>query len=659
MNAGQILMQPPVGPAAAAPALAALAPEERHAGNFAEVLATMTPQRSAKAGEVGAGSRVVSAGTATADTAMVIPVKQDAGTNGAAELQGSATMAVTSAAVDTDASAEKEGLPETEKIEDGEMPQNVVLCTAGALVAAAQQISGRMPVVVTGVAAQGNGAEIRTAIAEKADVPKPVPAPENPLQPVLTADAASAPVEPVLKAAAASSREVVAEAPAEKVQSQTTLHRAGVEHVVQAPAEAVVLGMPEQSHRSVGDVSPHRGITAEQDSPQAVLPGPAGEKQGMKDDLQPQAVQVQVSSAVPLESPVAPAGKPIGPEQGGSGAGAAAERPAEAAVAAAEATTIPVPAAPVASGSAAVRTPLLAKQETNAVQPVAGPETGQSTPMTEDTAAQAVPSLKGQVAAHPAEFRFSRSAAVEAAVGGHHQPAGVRNQEQAAAMHEAGLTPAGEQQMPDGADGSGGSDAGSTGGNPEGFIQQGPHVARPVQQAIPGTHQLFSVDAASAASLPTQQESARPGSAGNIAGQVRDQLGTHEIKAGSEQLSIRLSPEHLGEIKVNFRLEDQRLKVEIVTENRFAKESLLQHADMLKDSLARQNISMDKFEVTTGGGGGNQGNNAQGEWRELARNRQSQQWLASGGYHTRTAGEIQKPPAYLARPEHAVLDLHF
>jgi flagellar hook-length control protein FliK len=146
-----------------------------------------------------------------------------------------------------------------------------------------------------------------------------------------------------------------------------------------------------------------------------------------------------------------------------------------------------------------------------------------------------------------------------------------------------------------------------------------------------------------------------------IASQVKEQLSSRNIKQGSEQLTIRLSPEHLGDIKVSFKLEDQRLKVEIVAENRTARESLIQHSDSLKESLARQNINMEKFEVTGGNSGTTTGQGAysQPEWREMAKNRQNQQWLASGGYRTSSAEAGKQVPVYFARAEKSTLDLHF
>jgi flagellar hook-length control protein FliK len=63
-------------------------------------------------------------------------------------------------------------------------------------------------------------------------------------------------------------------------------------------------------------------------------------------------------------------------------------------------------------------------------------------------------------------------------------------------------------------------------------------------------------------------------------------------------ITLKLHPEELGELKINLRMEDLRLKVDIVTENRSVKEALMQNLDTLKDTLSRQNISMELFNVS-------------------------------------------------------------
>ena len=140
--------------------------------------------------------------------------------------------------------------------------------------------------------------------------------------------------------------------------------------------------------------------------------------------------------------------------------------------------------------------------------------------------------------------------------------------------------------------------------------------------------------------------------------QVRDRLVNHETKPGSEQIVLRLSPEHLGELKVNLSLEGQRLKVEIVAENRMVRDSLMQHTDALKESLSRQNIKMESFEVTTGGNGSADSGRSQGDWRELAQQRQHNAWMPDGGYRLATPA-APAIAAYQMKSEHTMVDLHF
>ena len=63
-------------------------------------------------------------------------------------------------------------------------------------------------------------------------------------------------------------------------------------------------------------------------------------------------------------------------------------------------------------------------------------------------------------------------------------------------------------------------------------------------------------------------------------------------------ITLKLHPEELGELKINMRMEDQHLKVEITTQNQSVKDALMQNLDILKETLSRQNISMERFDVT-------------------------------------------------------------
>jgi hypothetical protein len=147
-----------------------------------------------------------------------------------------------------------------------------------------------------------------------------------------------------------------------------------------------------------------------------------------------------------------------------------------------------------------------------------------------------------------------------------------------------------------------------------------------------------------------------------IAQQVRERLTQHELKPGHQQISLTLSPENLGEVKMNLSLQGQRLTVEIVTDNRIARDAIMQHADTLKETLARQNITMESFDVTTGGkgSGNNQGQN-QNAWQELAKKQQQQQlWTSPRGYTTTAQADLPSgAAAYQSQKGRSMLDIHY
>lgn len=106
--------------------------------------------------------------------------------------------------------------------------------------------------------------------------------------------------------------------------------------------------------------------------------------------------------------------------------------------------------------------------------------------------------------------------------------------------------------------------------------------------------------------------------------QVVDRLASHEIKQGSDQISLKLSPENLGNLQLNLRMDDNRLKLEIVAETRGVRDALLQQADELKETLARQNIKVDSFNVTTGHTG-NQSQQQSADWRHMSQEQRQYQ----------------------------------
>lgn len=99
---------------------------------------------------------------------------------------------------------------------------------------------------------------------------------------------------------------------------------------------------------------------------------------------------------------------------------------------------------------------------------------------------------------------------------------------------------------------------------------------------------------------PVAEEPATTLSREQIAGQVREKLAEHRFTQDNGQVTIRLHPADLGELKISVRMDDQRLRVEIVAENKTVKDALMENLGSLKDALARQNVEMKQFDVSTG-----------------------------------------------------------
>ncbi len=179
-------------------------------------------------------------------------------------------------------------------------------------------------------------------------------------------------------------------------------------------------------------------------------------------------------------------------------------------------------------------------------------------------------------------------------------------------------------------------------------------------QGRPVEHQLFvspSGQRGATTEVAVTADQLKPGQAVQITSQVAERLVKHEIKTGNDQISLKLSPENLGSLQLNLRMEDQRLKIEIVAENRGVRDALLQQAGDLKETLARQNIQMDSFNVTTG----NNGNNSQQSqnWRQMtAEQRQQSTHYAS----RQSSGNIENyegPVHYFAHQYQSTIDVRF
>ncbi|HTP63774.1 MAG TPA: flagellar hook-length control protein FliK [Geobacteraceae bacterium] len=113
--------------------------------------------------------------------------------------------------------------------------------------------------------------------------------------------------------------------------------------------------------------------------------------------------------------------------------------------------------------------------------------------------------------------------------------------------------------------------------------------------AAPAAADLRSVAESRTVASPPETRSL---SAEQIVDQVRQKLDANGRAADNGQITLKLHPQELGELKISMRLDDHNLKVEIVTQNPSVKEALMQNIDTLKETLSRQNIAMERFDVT-------------------------------------------------------------
>ena len=84
--------------------------------------------------------------------------------------------------------------------------------------------------------------------------------------------------------------------------------------------------------------------------------------------------------------------------------------------------------------------------------------------------------------------------------------------------------------------------------------------------------------------------------------QVKEQIGKAVFSTDDGRVVLRLHPEELGSLRIDVKLDDQRLRLHIVAENPAVREALAANLDSLKEALSRQQIVVERFDVTTGQG---------------------------------------------------------
>jgi flagellar hook-length control protein FliK len=136
----------------------------------------------------------------------------------------------------------------------------------------------------------------------------------------------------------------------------------------------------------------------------------------------------------------------------------------------------------------------------------------------------------------------------------------------------------------------------------------------------------------------------------SLLSQIKDGKITHDGK-GNGEMSIRLNPGELGELKIQVRMEDNRLRVEVQADNRMVKDLLMSNLDSLKEALSSKNFTMEGFEVSTGGSF----NSPLPEERGNSRQHPTHRSARGGGYATQEEGRVN----YLTADVNNLLDVRF
>ena len=138
-------------------------------------------------------------------------------------------------------------------------------------------------------------------------------------------------------------------------------------------------------------------------------------------------------------------------------------------------------------------------------------------------------------------------------------------------------------------------------GQPEQKAQAGTGVStQPQGLGLPAAASTVAAPAPAEPSQPSLKSALHE----SILAQIKDGVVTRDDK-GNGQMSIRLNPGELGELKIQVRMDDNQVRVEIQADNRMVKDLLMSNLDSLKDSLTSKNFTMSGFDVSTGGGGFN------------------------------------------------------
>lgn len=143
----------------------------------------------------------------------------------------------------------------------------------------------------------------------------------------------------------------------------------------------------------------------------------------------------------------------------------------------------------------------------------------------------------------------------------------------------------------------------------------------------------------------------------SILSQVQERIVSHEPTGSADRITLKLNPRELGELQITVRLENQKMSVEVTAQNHAVKEVLLQNIDQLKDSLVRQNIAMDRFDVSTGSGQQQTFNQSFSEGRHAGKQAFEDMPYGFSGYYSEEAPVARV--AYGELPHSSLVDMRF
>lgn len=141
----------------------------------------------------------------------------------------------------------------------------------------------------------------------------------------------------------------------------------------------------------------------------------------------------------------------------------------------------------------------------------------------------------------------------------------------------------------------------------------------------------------------------------SILSQVREKLASPEAGNGAGRITLKLNPRELGDMHIHLRMEGAKVSVEITAQNQVVREALVQNLDQLKETLLRQNIAMERFDVTTGNG--HTSHQSFREGRQASYPQRDETYYADAGSYQEEPGTTMV--SYGEARENSLVDMRF